>query len=52
MEAGEEGMVTTNVAMFESGVAVMEGSEGDWVRGGKYMGPREYLLFSSVGRRF
>lgn len=49
MEAGEEGMVITNVAMFERGVALAEGNEGDWVRGGRYMGPRKSIGRSGEG---
>lgn len=44
MEAGEEGMVVTNVAMFESEVAMRDDAEGDWIRSGKYMGPRKSIF--------
>lgn len=43
LEAGDEGLIITNVAMFERSVALQEGSEGDWVRRGRYLGPRESM---------
>jgi len=43
LEAGEEGFVITNVALFEKSVAEAEGPEGDYNRRSKYMGPREWL---------
>ena len=41
LDAGEDGLVISNVAMFERSVAVQKGSEGDWARRERYLGPRE-----------
>ena len=40
LDAGEDGLVISNVAMFERSVAVQKGSEGDWARRERYLGPR------------
>jgi complement component 1 Q subcomponent-binding protein len=47
LEAGEEGFVITNVALFEKAVAEAEGPEGDYNRRSMYMGPREWLRAES-----
>lgn len=41
LEAGDEGFVVTNLAMYEKHIAEVQGPEGDHVRRTKYMGPRE-----------
>lgn len=43
LDAGEDGLIISNVAMFERSVAVQKGSEGDWARRERYLGPREYM---------
>lgn len=48
LDASEEGLVITNVAMFERTVALQQGSEGDWARRERYLGPREWSC-SAVG---
>lgn len=47
LEAGEEGFVITNVAIFPKKEGEMDGAEGDWIRRGKYLGPRMYCTTSS-----
>lgn len=45
LDAGEDGLIITNVAMFEKSVATQKGSEGDWARRERYLGPRAFLFF-------
>jgi complement component 1 Q subcomponent-binding protein len=44
LEAGEEGFAITNLAVFPKSLAEAEGSEGDWARRSRYLGPRMSIV--------
>lgn len=49
LDAQDTGLIITNVAMFERSVALEKGSEGDWARRERYLGPRESVIFGDRG---
>ncbi|KAK4687374.1 hypothetical protein P7C73_g2733, partial [Tremellales sp. Uapishka_1] len=52
LTAGEDGFAITNVAIFEKGLAELDGPEGDWQRRSKYMGPEFDFLDTTVQEAF